>query len=80
LVDQNTPPAGLIAIATRSLPVGAIWSRSASALAGIAIVTERARTRPAMRGKDELSIGYSSQRLVIVTEPLAAIVADGGRC
>jgi hypothetical protein len=30
LVDQNAPPAGLIPIATRNLPVGAIWIFGAS--------------------------------------------------
>jgi hypothetical protein len=51
-VDQNAPPAGLIAMATRSLPAGAISSFRASALAGAAIMIETPRTRPARRGKD----------------------------
>ena len=51
LVDQNAPPAGLIAIATRSFPVGAISSFRASALAVPAITAEAIRMRPARRGK-----------------------------
>jgi hypothetical protein len=65
LVDQKAPPAGLIAIATRSLPVGAIWSFKASALAGIVVIAAIPRMRPAIAGKDDLiknglNIGYSS--------------------
>src|SRR6266853_2490238 len=63
LVDQNAPPAVLIAIATRSLPVGAISSLRASALAGTAIMIETPRTRLAMRGKDGQDIGYSPRRV-----------------
>jgi hypothetical protein len=50
-VDQNPPPAGLIAIATRNLPVGAISSFRASALARpVIIIIETPRTRPAING------------------------------
>ena len=51
LLDQNAPPAGLIAIATRSLPVGAISSFRASAAAGVIIITVNPSKRPAIRGE-----------------------------
>jgi hypothetical protein len=50
-IDQNAPPAGLIAIATRSLPVGAISSFKVSAAAGIVIITVNPSKRPAIPGK-----------------------------
>jgi hypothetical protein len=56
LVDQNAPPAWLIAIATRSLPVGAISSFKASALAGIVVTAAIPRMRPAIAGKDGLNM------------------------
>src|SRR5262245_30763704 len=64
LVDQNAPPAGLIPIATRSLPVGAIWSRSASAPAGMVVIIEIPRTSPARRGMDRLDVGRLPAALV----------------
>ena len=51
-VDQNAPPAGLIAIATRSLPVGAISSFRSAAPAGVVIMTANPRMKPAIPGKD----------------------------
>jgi len=52
LVDQNAPPAGLIAIATRNLPVGAISSFSASAPAGVVIMTANPTRRPDIPGRN----------------------------
>src|SRR3954454_2129994 len=60
LVDQNAPPAGLIAIATRSLPVGAISSFSASAPAGVVVMMANPTRRPDIPDQNCLNIGCSS--------------------
>jgi hypothetical protein len=46
-VDQNAPPAGLIAIATRNLPVGAISSFKESACTEPIIINKAPVTTPA---------------------------------
>jgi hypothetical protein len=59
-VDQKAPPAALIPIATRNLPVGAISPLRPSAKAGIVITPKIivAKARPAKRGTNRLDIAF----------------------
>jgi hypothetical protein len=64
-LDQKAPPAALIPIATRSLPVGAISSFKPSAKAGAAI-NAAPSTSAAARGTIRLHMEWSSSLFVLL--------------